>query len=481
MIEPIVRFPGGAKRFLNLPEFVEKFIGHKLITVGDDYVISSDDPQIRFGPRPAVSMHSPLQLRNRSRHALAGALMRYIPGKMNKYFETNATRVTWDTFEESELIRVYKFSTNVSVAPLQDVRGILRDEVLPFMITEAGAVCVCPITIDADLQQACYSLAKLGLFADEHEPAAAERLSRARKVYRGVVPNALDLLSYVSALTRCCPIALTLPVQRADCAWHFVLKRAFSVGHMRSISFFEMFHDSIDPLSARSSSVCLPDLVGLNHHEICEFIALVVEAINNMMSLLNSLTNFVDDNTLEPDFSTQLQAYCAVNLIFAEMVGMGRSAHGFQRVKGAMAVIDKLANLRKALGPCAVSEEQLFKEAFANKERKRLSGIVANNVQQADLRELILRMIRNAYERLHQHYSVDMGPCGQDEDARLGRIRIQRNLHHGAFLRGDQFHKAFGTSTGEAADEITAVAWLSVLCFALAPAAYLGRGAAHAY
>jgi hypothetical protein len=214
-------------------------------------------------------------------------------------------------------------------------------------------------------------------------------------------------------------------------------------------------------------------MASLIHDQIKDFLVLVVEAIGNMMCFLNNMTNFLDAKTKIPDFGTQLQAYSSVHLLFANISKLNQSTDGFQRVTDAMAIVDKLANMKKHLGAQCESEELLFKKIFSLEEKNRLRQIIVEELGESDAGMLISHMVEQAYSELHVHYGEDMRETGEEEQRRLSRVRNQRNLHHGAFLHGDRFHDVFGTSTGEAADELVAIAWLSTLCLAIAPRKYL--------
>jgi hypothetical protein len=257
MAEPAIRFPGARERFPNLPAFVRGHLGYQLIGFEDDYVIAEDDPQLRSGPRRPLSAHSSVSLSGKNRHKVSGKLISYIPGQMDEYYQSNAQRIEWNLPEDSQLTRAYQLQTEMVVAPNEDVRGILRDRVLPFMLDEIRAVSVCPVTVDASLQQAHITLAKFGLLVDKYEDSVVEDLVFQKQVYKAILPTSLDIINYVTSMTRLMPFALTLPVQRSDCVWNFIPNGTLFFAHLRCTSLFSLFSDKINPLSQGTSLITL--------------------------------------------------------------------------------------------------------------------------------------------------------------------------------------------------------------------------------
>jgi hypothetical protein len=174
------------------------------------------------------------------------------------------------------------------------------------------------------------------------------------------------------------------------------------------------------------------------------------------------------------DFSKQIQAFGALDLLFADITGLNYSTAGFHRISCAMSALDKLANLLKRVGVVSGDETAIFKSLFSTDQCQRSCEIVRERVGAVNsyVSDELVRMLRDVYEAVHNHYREDMGDTASEAEI-LERIRQQRNLRHGTFLMGDQFRRLFGQTRGTVAEEVMMVAFLLTLTLALDPRRFL--------
>jgi hypothetical protein len=330
-------------------------------------------------------------------------------------------------------------------------------------------------TVDTQYQGNIYAFSKFGLLAKGHGPEDIQRLVFQRNALSGILPNAFNVFWYVNTLTRLSPVAFTLEIQRGDCAWHFVGRGAFVFQpSVRCEGLFHQFLETISPVSERSFAMPARSLPVLTKEGAHVFLHVVVTAVNSIAGFLNDLRNFIDPSTKVVDFSKQIQAFGALDLLFADIASLNYSTAGFHRINCAMSAVDKLANLLKHLGARSGDETAIFKSLFSTDQCQRSSEIVRERVGavNAYVAGVLVQMLSDVYETVHNHYREDMGDTASEAEI-LERIRQQRNLRHGTFLVRDQFRQLFGQTRGTVAEEVMMVAFLLTLTLALDPRRFL--------
>ena len=78
-----------------------------------------------------------------------------------------------------------------------------------------------------------------------------------------------------------------------------------------------------------------------------------------------------------------------------------------------------------------------------------------------------------SYANLHDHLKIEMGDEGNSEGSRLTRLRADRNLRHGPFLRESRFEKHFVQSRGIVPLDVVAISFLLVLGLVLSPEKFM--------
>jgi hypothetical protein len=469
-----LRIAGVGDQTPGFERLLREIWGFRPVRDGDDWVVLDTDPALRAAPRDVLRMHGPLSLKQANRHRLAGKMIAWIPGRANELLDRLGQTVTYEYEEDSALDRIYACRSRLATCRTEDVRTIVRDALLPFMI-EMDVTEVYGVTVDIQYQGSIYTFSKFGLLIKEYGLQDVERLVFEREALKGILPNALNVLWYVNTLTRLAPIAFTLAIERGDCAWHFVGSGAFVFQPSVSCEgLFHQFTQAISPVSERSvilPSASLPTLTKDGAHV---FLRVVVNAVNSIARFLNDLKSFVGADTKEVDFSKQTQAFGALDLLFADIACLNYSTSGFHRISCSMSAMDKLANLVRHLETSSASEPEIFKSLFSMEQCRRSCEIVRARVEPVNsyVASVLVQMLSDVYEAVHSHYKQDMGDTASEAEI-LDRIRQQRNLRHGTFLEGDRFRRLFGQTKGTVAEEVMMIPYLLTLTLALDPPRFL--------
>lgn len=237
----------------------------------------------------------------------------------------------------------------------------------------------------------------------------------------------------------------------------------------------QQFMIGLDPLADDTQFIDMGHLSGMDGDNIFRFLRFVVTGVNRLMRFLNDPRNFLmSDGTV--DLLRQLQAYSAVQLIFADINGINFSTMSHNRISYAMSVMDKLANLKVHVGQVTGSEAQLMISLASRSQQSNLKHLIYKSMQELGYEALynsLCSMIDACYASLHQNLE-DLAPGEKNDRKRLDRIRIQRNMRHGAFLSRNQFEQLFLQSSGMIAPVLGVIPFLLVLGLISDPAGFVG-------
>jgi hypothetical protein len=374
------RIPALGDKAAGFEKLLRESWGFRPLRAGSDWVVLAMDPGLRAYPRDVLRMLGPLPLQQENRHKVAGRMLSWIPGGINVLLDQLGETVKYSFEEDSILNRLYSSRSRLSMCRAEDLRAIIRDELLPLML-EMGATEVYGVTADIQYQGQIYTFSKFGQLMSEYNSDDVGRLVFERGALSGILPSALNVLWYVNTLTRLSPIAFTLALGRGDCAWHFIGPGAFVFSpSVRCEGLFHQFIDPISPVSSRSFFLPTRLMPSLTKEGTEVFLRVVVDAVNSMTRFLNDLKSYVDPKTKIVDFSKQIQTFAAVDLLFADITSLNYSTSGFHRISCAMSAFDKLANLVKNLGGVSGKETEIFKSLFSAEQCHRSCGIVRERV-----------------------------------------------------------------------------------------------------
>lgn len=474
---PDLRFKGLAaeKPGPGFPNMVKQLCGYQVIQDGADWIVLASDPVLASGPRNCLRLHGQVKLSHDNLSDAARQLASAVPSSFDKYYRADKRQIRFVVDEPTKLNEIYCRLTELTIAQPDEVQSLLADRILPFMVNEMDCIAATPVTIDSEYQQAFYSLTKFAFLLYTHSVQDTEDLVFNKQAMSGILPSQLAPLDYVNALTRLAPLALTLPIARVDCAWHFQADAMWSFTHVQTEGIYQQFLSDLAPTAEGPSILGLSGLRGMTESNIWRYLRLVIEGINRLFCYLNDPRSFQDANTGEADFGKQLQAYGAINLLFADLIALNYSTNSYHRINTAMSALDKIANLKKYLGDVGDTEGAIFRKLATASHGEMVERLCAQRAQTAssELADSLINTIKTTYRNIHEHLRTDMGARGQSEEARIERLRFQRNLRHGAFLEGQKFDALFGESKGTVPDDLVSLPFLLTLGLIFDPHAFL--------
>ncbi|MFQ5915931.1 MAG: hypothetical protein ACE5JS_22375, partial [Nitrospinota bacterium] len=158
-----------------------------------------------------------------------------------------------------------------------------------------------------------------------------------------------------------------------------------------------------------------------------------------------------------------------------DLLAMNFSTGGHLRITFAMSILDKLANLRKNLGGHPDDEGEIAKGLASRAEEREIEELLKTYFRpySETLYQNFSHLTGHCFDGLHEHLEKDIGLIGKSERERLKRLRIQRNLRHGTFLKKNDFERLFLESKGTTSGDLITLAFLLTLAFTLKPDSFL--------
>ena len=246
----------------------------------------------------------------------------------------------------------------------------------------------------------------------------------------------------------------------------------FESGPVQGIS--EMFSLALSPLSADAHTFGLRGLKDMSEANVWRYLRVVVDGVNRLTNFLNDPRNFADANGVV-DLLKQAQAYSAASLLFADIAGLNFSTRSHNRVSYAMSALDKLANLRVHVGNAGASEGEAMMALASKSQQDQLTQLLRRELMphSDSLAQSFSEVVNRAYEAVHAHLAKQDPAAETSERARLERVRLQRNIRHGAFLNRDGFDKLFLRSDGTVPADLATIPFVLVLGLILDPKVFL--------
>jgi hypothetical protein len=472
---PDVTLKGLARHGEGPKTFIENHFGISPVISGHNLLIS-DHQAARAFTAEVLCTHPRVKLAKGCERDLASTLYSQIPDAFKQYQPPppKALNLSRDYGFISRIEEAYTWLTIVRDS---DVINCLEEKVIPAMMDCYRAQYVTGVSINAEYQQACISFSKMALLAQEGQLGTddVELFLTERKPFSAILPNSIDVLSYLECLTRLSPMMLTLPLHRQGCAWHFQCEAMYYIGSNPVNGVAQQFMTDFSPLSDAAHFLGLEGLQGMNEKRVFQLLRFAVAGVNRLMAYLNDFRNFrSQDNSA--NLLTKVQAYAAVQLIFADLNAINYSTFAHNRISYAMSIMDKLANLRCKLGRVHENESRLMTGLASLSQRdqlKRLFRSAAMKFDYGELSGLFDTVIDRCYGCLHEQLQKQCHDAHGSEASRLERIWLQRNVRHGVFLRKNTFERLFLTADGTVASTIGTLPLLLVFGLISDPAGFL--------
>lgn len=470
-----LRFTGLGRQNPRLGELLHQLVGYNPHLVGEDWIVPADDPVYREGPREFISRHGQIELVENRFEEIATQMVSSVPTAFDRtrYQEGKRIKVKFD--ESSKLHEFYGFLIQLVHLQRDEVSGFLKEKILPFMVHEMEATHVTPISIDPNYLQAFLSLIKISFLLSKHDLSTARKLTFERGALQGILPSVFSPLAYIDALTRLAPYALTLPIDRDGCAWHFQTDSMWCFKHIHTEGLYQQFMNDLNPAGTEPSMLGLVGIENMSEKNIWKYLRMTIDGMNCLLGLVFDPKNFTDPNTRTIDFGMQIQVIGALDLLFADLLASNYSTSSYHRQSCAMAALDKLANLKRHLGKIDKPEGEIFRGLATTETRDYLISVFtqATLTHGTELRDGLVAMAEETFKQIFEHYREDLDDKNATDREITERLWHQRNLKHGTFLTGGKFEKLFHSSRGTIPSDIITLPFLLTLAMVLEPREFL--------
>lgn len=451
---------------------LEEYFGVRASAHGNHLSISNSTLQAMLA-RDTITSGPQIALSEGSTSELAQRLVRSIPDDFKDRYPAPPKKIV--------LSKVYGLISEVeegliktTIASEEELPATVENILLPVMTAKLGAKFVTAVSVNAGIQQAWVSLAKVLLLVQRYSEKEALKRMRAGAL-DSVLPTSLDALAYVDALTRFTPLHLTLPVYREGCAWHFQREAMWMFPIAPEFGLNQQFMFNLSPLSEKVSFRGLSGLRGMSAQVIWRYLRFVTTGVNRLCKFLNDPRSFAgSDGSI--DLLRQAQAYSAIRLLFSDISAVNYAPNPHHRIGFAMSALDKLANLRIALvGDVTYNESRAMTDLASESQAENLRSILARRLKAmnyGDLDASLGPMVEQCYADFHEDLSKSVGGAST-EGARLAYVRMLRNVRHGTFLNRGQFEDVFLSSAGNVPESLVTIPFALALGLLAEPAEFL--------
>ena len=257
---PDLRFKGLAaeKPGPGFPNMVKQLCGYQVIQDGADWIVLASDPVLASGPQNCLRLHGQVKLSHDNLSDAARQLASAVPSAFDKYYRAHRQQIRFVVDESTKVNEIYCRLNELTMAQPDEIERLLADRILPFMVKEMDCIAATPVTVNSEYQQAFYSLTKYAFLLHTHSVQDTKDLVFNKQAMSGILPSQIAPLDYVNTLTRFAPLALTLPIERADCAWHFQADAMWSFTHVQTEGLYQQFLSDLAPAAEG------PSILGLS-------------------------------------------------------------------------------------------------------------------------------------------------------------------------------------------------------------------------
>jgi hypothetical protein len=432
--------------------------GFGLVRDGADWVIPEDDPVLLAGPRNIlIAPQRPFELKAKDYGEIAQQYSsNYRAVDLEHHLGALPPEIVipggYGLSSELEEVRNrFYFSKN------EDIEKALIQHVFPLMRERLGARFVLPVRIDVTYQQALLSLPKITLLLKLFGTDDATKRIFELDALKSILPTPVEIQGYLDAMLFISPFAFALPVSRPGSTLYFLGESAWQFPRIATENLFEQFASDIEPATTPTISGLFSS-PGVGEHGIRSMLMCSIDAINGLMRFLNDPRNFLGSNA-EFDQQKNIQAQCAVRLMFADLLAMNFSTSFHVRHRLAFLFLDKLANLIALFSASTPNEPDLFKTLLSLATGTEVSGVIARGMRKrhARLSEAFRKSVLRTYRTIHGHVTLKTNDPGIKEADRLAHLRTLRNLGHGTNLHAQKFEQTFFGGAPTIPSELTYV------------------------
>ena len=447
--EQEIKFPNYAK-LRGAPEIFQDLFSGRFRKSGDDLVVEGGAyekalsvPLMRCGPK--------YELRLSDGRFARQLVQSHVSDGVWRYQKRAASRITnpvpdsrYGILSEIEVTRA-----TIELATSPDELSTQLADAFARMRKHFPVTHVIPVSIDFNRAQRWFTLVKMAFLINEFDLPTTQKLLKENKAFESIEISATEPLDWVDSMSRSARVHFSLPLHFMGCTWHLICDNGFiDLSAVRALDGLSgVISNDLPPLTDQIFHQGLMNISDIDGDRIWEFFRVLAQGVNGTISYLIDSRNF-DSQTGSADFLKQIQAASAFRLFFADLAAMNYSSSFYNGSSYAFSALDKLANLRKWLNTAnSDSDEGLIMQALAsetqsNESADRVSGFM-HKTGYDRLAKIWGDAIRKSGRDLRQELSEQIAGAEKDEIGALRRLRDQRNVRHGTFLKHNRFRDMF--------------------------------------
>jgi len=353
----------------------------------------------------------------------------------------------------------------VLMCPIDDFELNVTELLFPLMRKRYGSKSVTGVVADLSRLQKSISVLKFLLLLEQYSPEQVKDLITSKSAFLGAIPLSFDVLSYVEALTNLGAVSMSLPARRANCAWHFQGNGMTVFDPPGRYGLIELFVLRSNPMAKTPILLGVDEIKGMNEDRVWQYLKFVVEGVDRLFAYVLNPFSFANDAGTV-DIGRQIQTLSAIHFLFGDLQSQNLSVVSNTRLTFAMTIIDRLSNLALSGTGSSADEATVFKALCSAEQGRRVSAAIAQRCRSLgydQLSEILANAVAVSFANLHRQLGIQNPDEADTESNRLGRLRMQRNMRHGAFLQHGQFTKLFYESSGLLPESLVSVATYLVL------------------
>lgn len=460
-----------------LVSLLQSFFGYKALKKNGCVVVSERDRALLKGPPKFVTVGPRISLLDEPRKAVAEQLISFITPDFKPHeAEALSTlprkiKVSGNHGINSE---IHKLLSEVLFSAEDDLPELIASSLIPLLTEKFGVHYATPISINSSQIQNYFSWAKIAHLAEQHGFQKVEHLVGEQRVFRGIeMPAGIELLNLIDALTRFCPVTLTLPVHRLNCVWHFYGRNGKILAPPATESLFNQFLNRSSPRFDGREAGFIPNLHKLGDTEIWQLLRQISMGLNRLCAFICDPRTFVNKDTTI-DWLRQLKSFGALHLLIADLMAICGTLDPHTRITFAYSFIDKIANMRSELGPKR-SEYNVARSLLSLSEGKHLKQLYRGNIETMNPRlgGVLLEAVARTFWQVHRKIGRDIDSSRSNESVRIEHLRTLRNLTHGPFLKNAQFERLYKYGSGTAPSELGTLPFFLMLGLICNPTEFL--------
>jgi hypothetical protein len=295
-----------------------------------------------------------------------------------------------------------------------------------------------------------------------------------RSSFWGAIPSAFEFSNYLDPFLIFAPIHLAIPLDRFTSGAILIPKETFNIPWDGNTSFSEIF---LKVPSGITRSTYF-SIFGSNNHlskiDIRRHVNYLLKALNDFLDwMVLPQTSLNSKGVYDPGFGLQLVA--TTNSIMTSFIYCGRCNETGERIGHIFNAFDRFANLavhlfhfRNGLSfdDTTRKEKSKFEKLFTKEFNDFSQRILLGKIENKKICTLLRSATNDALKDIEQSVAVLDGNLG-------AKIRVFRNLSHGAFLKRAEFLKTFSHGDVRLSGQFPVLLYSYMLAFVSDPEMFI--------